>query len=152
MTNKDKCISETSAHILSVTKLINIISTKILERGVSHDASKLVPPELDYFTKYTHKLAASTYGSPEYEKCLVDMKPALDHHYAVNRHHPQHFPDGIKGMNLVDLVELICDWKASSLRHNDGNILKSIEVNVKRFEMSEDLTAVLRNTCELLEM
>ena len=31
-----------------------------------------------------------TYGSDEYKACLTEMKPALDHHYAANRHHPEH--------------------------------------------------------------
>jgi len=39
----------------------------------------------------TPKLAGSTYGSEEYKAFLGQMKPALDHHYAVNDHHPEHF-------------------------------------------------------------
>ena len=64
---------------------------------------------------------------------LEALKPALDIHYANNRHHPEHFPKGIRGMDLLDLLEMICDWKASSERHADGNIFNSIEVNQKRF-------------------
>ena len=83
-------------------------------------------------------------------KVLDGLKPALDIHYANNRHHPEHFEDGIRGMNLLDLLEMICDWKASSERHNDGDIFKSIEINQKRFGYSDDIKAVLRNTAEFL--
>jgi len=45
------------------------------------------------------------------------MKPAIEHHYKNNRHHPEHFNNGIDEMNLVDLIELLCDWKAASERN-----------------------------------
>jgi hypothetical protein len=78
------------------------------------------------------------------------MKPALDHHYANNSHHPEHYKNGIDDMSLLDLVEMICDWKAASERHNNGNIRKSIEVNGKRFEMSPQLIRIFENTADLL--
>ena len=152
MNKQEKCIVETKDHMERVRLLTKRLALAIMERGEIHDQSKLVNPELPYFTKYTDKLAATTYGSDEYLTTLEDIKPALDHHYAVNRHHPQHYPDGIKGMNIVDLIEMICDWKASSSRHNDGNILKSISFNAKRFDMSDDLVSILQNTAELLEL
>ena len=74
------------------------------------------------------------------------MKPALEHHYAKNRHHPEHHKNGINDMNLIDLIEMFCDWKASSERQNDGNILKSIEINGKRFHMSPQLIEIFENT------
>jgi hypothetical protein len=55
------------------------------------------------------------------------------------------------GMNLVDIIEMLCDWKAATLRHADGNLLKSIEINKKRFKMSDELESILLNTVELLD-
>jgi hypothetical protein len=46
---------------------------------------------------------------------------------------------------------MFCDWKAATMRHNDGDIRKSIEINKKRFKMSEDLAQIFRNTVELFE-
>ena len=74
------------------------------------------------------------------------MKIALDHHYAENRHHPEHFENGIQEMNIVDICEMIADWKAASLRHADGDIMKSIEINQKRFGYSDELKSILINT------
>lgn len=108
-------------------------------------------PEVEAFAEFTPKLAGSTYGSPEYEAFRAAMKPALDHHYARNSHHPEHYPDGINGMDLLDLVEMFCDWKAAGERHNDGNILKSIEKNATRFEMSPQLVRIFTNTAKLFD-
>ena len=51
-------------------------------------------------------------------------------------------------MDLIDLVELICDWVASSKRHADGNIYRSIELNKERFGMSDQLCEILKNTID----
>ena len=93
----------------------------------------------------------STYGSEEYNQFLKDLKPALDHHYGVSRHHPEHFPNGIRDMDLVDILEMVCDWKASTMRHQDGNILKSIDINQTRFEYTKELHSILTNTVKLFE-
>jgi hypothetical protein len=82
-------------------------------------------------------LATLEYGSDEYQQCLNELKPALEHHYATYRHHPEHFPNGVNDMNLIDLCEVIADWKAASERHNDGNLIKSIEINAKRFHIDD---------------
>ena len=49
-------------------------------------------------------------------------------------------------MTIIDLIEMLCDWKAATMRHNDGNIRKSIEINAKRFNIDSQLTKMLENT------
>ena len=49
------------------------------------------------------------------------------------------------------IAEMPCDWKAASMRQNDGNLLKSIETNAKRFGYDEQLKQILVNTAKLLE-
>ena len=65
-------------------------------------------------------------------------------------HHPECHKNGINDMNLLDLIEMFCDWKAASERHNDGNIRKSIEINGKRFNMSDQLVKIFENSVEIL--
>jgi len=74
----------------------------------------------------------------------------VEHHYAKNRHHLEHFEDGVVGMTLVDLVEMFCDWCAATERHEDGDICESIEENTDRFDLSPQLAQILRNTAEAL--
>lgn len=139
--------AETEEHILEVTRRVNQFATELIARGPAHDASKLCDPELGTFVEMTPKLKGSTYGSDEYRGFLAAMKPALDHHYAANRHHPEHFGEaGISGMNLVDLVEMLADWKAATMRHADGDLGRSIEINRKRFNLSDQVVALLTNT------
>lgn len=138
----------TKDHIKNVFNKITTICLCLKERSEIHDSSKLNEPELSTFNIYTEKLKGSTYGSEEYAGFLKEMKPALDHHYENNRHHPEHFKDGINEMNLVDLVEMFCDWVAATERHEDGNIYKSINHNEERFNISPQLSEIFRNTAD----
>ncbi len=143
--------NETFRHIERVRNLLNLMVVTLLQRGELHDQSKLTNPEVETFAEFTDKLAKVTYGSAEYEGFRKAMKPALDHHYANNRHHPEHFKDGVNDMTLIDVVEMLCDWKAASERHNDGNIRKSIEKNADRFNLSPQLVRILENTAEMFK-
>ena len=146
-----ECQVETQKHIETVRKYIRFMIDKIEQRGVKHDSSKLETPEVELFAEYTPQLAELHYGSDEYKQSLECLKPALDHHYASNRHHPEHFVNGINDMTLIDIVEMFCDWKASTLRMNDGNLLKSIETNAERFNMDGQLKQILVNTARMLD-
>lgn len=146
-----ECQVETQKHIEAVRRYIRFMIDRIEMRGVKHDASKLETPEVELFTQYTPKLATTTYGSEEYQSYLTGLKPALDHHYASNRHHPEHFVNGINDMNLIDIIEMFCDWKASTLRMNDGNLLKSIEVNADRFRIDNQLKQIFVNTARMID-
>jgi hypothetical protein len=119
-------------------------------RSSIHDLSKLHDPEKAIFDEMTPKLKGSTYGSEEYKGFLAQMKPALDHHYAKNPHHPEHYPNGIDGMSLLDLLEMLCDWKAAGERHADGSMERSLTVNRERFKIGPQLQAILRNTAQEL--
>lgn len=183
----------TLRHIRTVGRLLNIMIRDLMARAECHDQSKLEPPEVALFTEFTPKLAGSTYGSAEYEEFRRLMAPALEHHYAKNSHHPEHYPaicnpetlqligdimtlesadmpaapkarlierlrrdlaaaqSSVNGMNLLDVLEMFCDWKAATLRHNNGNLRKSIEHNTRRFGMSDMLVRIMENTVDMVD-
>jgi hypothetical protein len=74
------------------------------------------------------------------------MGVGLEHHYAVNDHHPEHFAEGIHGMDLLQLIEMLADWKAATMRHNDGSLRESIFKNASRFAYDETMTMLLLRT------
>lgn len=198
---------ETAEHIAQVRGLLLGVAGELVGRGHRHDASKLVEPEVATFDRVTTQLRSLTYGSPEYEAARAEMGPALDHHYAVNDHHPEHFPPpvrhevevreepafhpsgdeyataiatcdqcdwtdkgdgddvrdaaalheretfepgGIHAMNLIQLLEMLCDWIAATRRHDDGDIHASIEKNAARFHYGEELEQFLHNSVDAI--
>ncbi len=142
--------NDTKLHIMRVRELMGTMIGNFLQRSFFHDASKLLSPEKEVFDEFTPKLKASTYGSEEYKGFLASMKVGLDHHYANNSHHPEHFENGIRGMTLLDVLEMFCDWKAATERHADGSLERSIEINQARFGYSDDLKQILHNTIKEL--
>lgn len=145
---KVKHILETTKHINNVNSIICDMCDELRQRGELHDKSKLESPEMETFIEYGPKLKSSTYGSEEYKGFLKGMKVALDHHYSVNRHHPEHFPNGIHDMNIIDLIELLADWKAATLRHDNGDLFESIEINQKRFKYDDGIKQLLINSAK----
>ena len=136
----------TLTHSRRVDVLLMELMWEVGLRVGQHDASKLEDPEKHTFDVYSPMLRDCTYGSPEYWGYLEAMKPALEHHYANNRHHPEHFENGVSGMTLVDLIEMLADWKAATERHADGDLEKSLEIQRERFGLSDQLVSILRNT------
>lgn len=148
MTDTYDSTLDTLKHSRRVDELLLQILTGIQGRLTKHDESKMHPPEKEVFDKHTPKLRTLTYGSDEYRESLQEMKPALEHHYANNSHHPEHYMNGINDMTLVDLVEMICDWKAATERSDDGDLAKSLIINQSRFEIPEELYWILHNTAD----
>lgn len=144
----ETALRETLEHKENVKAFIFKIVGDLLDRAERHDLSKMRNPELETFAEYTPKLKSSTYGSDEYKGFLKEMGAALEHHYKWNRHHPEFYDNGIKGMNLVDLIEMLCDWKAATLRHDNGDKNKSLEINQERFNYSDDIKNLLQNTVD----
>lgn len=167
---------ETNEHILRVRELLCIIQNKLEARGFMHDQSKLIPPEKPIIDSMIGRLKTLTYGSPEYKDALKDLGPALAHHYEHNTHHPEHYQKQVciicfteypsthkencpkchngtmtvephvAGMSLLDVIEMLCDWKAAGERGANGSIEKSLKVNRERFKISEQLHSILENT------
>ena len=121
-------------------------SCRLSGRALIHDWSKFTHQEAKRFARVIRKLKTSTYGTPEYSALLKEIKPSIDAHYRRNPHHPEHWAGGMKGMALLDLTEMTFDWLAASKRHTDGDAVKSVAINQKRFEYGDTLAAILTNT------
>lgn len=143
--------AETMRHILTLRSLLMQCLQEFIKRANEHDLSKLSDPEVKLFTIYTPKLKDVEYGSEEYNQFLQELKPALVNHYKQNSHHPEHYEDGIMGMNLFDLIEMLCDWKASSLRGKNGDLFKSLEIQKTRFGIDNQLYNIMLNTIPMIE-
>jgi hypothetical protein len=138
--------ADTLKHAQRVGELMTQPIRELVDRSVCHDRSKTEDPELAVFDEFTPKLKHSTYGSDEYKGFLEAMGDGLRHHYANNPHHPEYHDDGIAGMTLVDLIEMLADWRAATERHADGSMNKSLEIQQDRFGISDQLAAILWNT------
>lgn len=153
MTTEEKPVYDSTAdtlkHIRVVQANLNLVINKLIERGEKHDESKLHSPEKEAFDRETPKLRTLAYGSDEYKASLKNLGEALAHHYANNSHHPEHYKEhGIGDMNLLDIIEMACDWKAAAERTKNGIV--DLEYNFKRFNFDPQLANIFRQTWKIL--
>ena len=139
------CTDDVMEHKRKVEYWMGDIASQITGRAKVHDDSKLKEPGKTIFDQWTPNLKQVEFGSEEYHEALKAMGQGLTHHYHSNRHHPEHFQDGIEGMTLVDLIEMLCDWLAAAEEkkvHIDLGYLQ------QRFGLSDQLVRIFRNTLE----
>jgi hypothetical protein len=171
-----EAMRETAKHIRRVQELMADTMSNLARRSMLHDASKYGPEEWPYFAEATKRLRGLTYGSDEYKASLDSIRPGIEHHQRTNSHHPEHhdyiecngcfkrhpidfvgrceacgysqmqFRPGIEEMSLLDLLEMLADWKAAGERHADGSLVRSLAVNEKRFKIPQPLMGILKKT------
>jgi len=82
--------------------ILDDITSSVATRAEWHDVSKL------------EQIEKSGYMAGQDPAHAAALKSAEAHHHAHNRHHPEHWPRGLAGMTLVDLLEMYADWEALS--------------------------------------
>lgn len=117
---------ESYKHIQQVQKLLGKLIRELTYRQESHDIT-------------------SVDGSEEF------AGSGSDAHYLFNPHHPEFYKHGVRDMSLVDLMEMLIDWKSKCLTGDECQIESVIEANQKRFGFSDEIKQLLINTLPLVE-
>ena len=144
-------LCDTITHIGEVQEAIEIVAGQLHQRGIAHDRTKLQELEFDTFVSTRPKFKKANYGTPEYQECIELAKPGVDHHYANNRHHTGFHKNGIDDMTLIDVIEMICDWKAAARRSPDKNLEDTLEYAFNKYEIGEQLARMILNTLSELK-
>ena len=136
---KDRLYNILSNFMRDITTTECAVYEKMLADAVqNHDMSKYSDAEFNayrikyYPTNYEKELIKENQEKSE----LVEemFKDAWRHHYTVNKHHPRFFiwnkitDDGFKllqeplqspqDMDIISIMEMICDWSAMSKEYN----------------------------------
>jgi hypothetical protein len=146
---KEEQADDTIKHILkhreSVRNKLNFLASELDKRAEKHDESKLMQPELNWLIQMD-KEPRYQYGTPEYFDKMKKWQKFFKHHYAENRHHPDHFQNGIYDMNIVDICEYITDIISYYDEMHVDDALKTLETQKERFGFDEQLYQILKNT------
>lgn len=144
-------LCDTLLHIGEVQENLEVISSKLKQRGLAHDRTKLQELEFDGFVSTREKFKKANYGSPEYQECIELTKPAVEHHYANNRHHTGFHKNGIDDMTLIDIIEMIADWRAAARRSPDKTLEDTLDYAIKKYKIEPQLAKVIIKTLEQLD-
>jgi len=150
-------IPTTSNHILRlqachqrrVGTLLNKIASNLNNRAIYHDASKWQDAELVPLLFIADQYNRVEYNSPAYHSLRKLIAPAIEHHEKGNRHHLGHFNNDISKMNLLDIIEMLADWKAASEK-NGGDVYNALERTAEQYKWPKELISILQNTLPFL--
>jgi hypothetical protein len=138
---------DTLDHKAKVQAAMGKLINELLQRAATHDNSKLQEPEKSGYDALGAAMQGVEYGTPEYFAVIAASQLAVAHHYAYNRHHPEHHADGVDDMTLVDLLEMVCDWEAAAQRR-DKHALEQAAALSTRFAIGGQLQRIILNTLE----
>lgn len=152
--------ADTRKHQQWVAEQLIACAKRLLDRAVTHDASKFSEVERKAYVEPVWELNTREvpYGSEEYKRLTAQMGEGWEHHKFRNAHHPENvqltcpefYGDPFAGMNLFDLMEMLCDWIAASKRRGNHPSLP-IDGFREKLGLDRQLECILRNTLGLME-
>lgn len=149
---RDRYMREIADHRRLVGKYMQVMIAALVTRSINHDLSKFGPDEFDGYMEAYPTFCRADYGSALYREACRIAKPAIRHHVTTNRHHPEAHVSGVDDMNLVDLLEMVCDWCAASMRRGREDDFSSLKLGMifERFEIGPQLQSIIANTVRCL--
>ena len=144
-TSNSSTSSYTLEHIKRVKSKMEFFASVLAARGANHDNSKLTEPEYSGWLAMDRE-PRYPYGSKKYYDKMHRYKEVLEHHYSVNSHHPEHFKDPSLQMDLVDLIEMLCDWFSYSDNISWLEGYNAINSQCARFGLNDTIRHLLLNT------
>ena len=141
-----KTINNILDHKKKVKDRMLFLAKEIIKRAEEHDDSKLKPPEINWLIEMD-KEPKVEYGTPEYFEKIKRWDKFFKHHYKNNSHHPAHYNEqGVYGMTIVDLVEMMCDVISYIKELHVYQASKIIKEQKERFDIDEGIAQILINT------
>ena len=140
-------------HRLQVQRQLQKIVHELDKRALVHDESKFREDEFDGFAEINMTARKYKYGSDEYKASITDNN-AVELHYQRNSHHPEFFNEYSKGMGVMDLIEMVCDWygawKVYNIQKEEKDRITwgdNIDLQYKRFKekLSKEQWFVVEN-------
>ena len=133
-------------HRHDVSRCLSVLVESLMDRSVCHDLDKFHPEVVDKHCEMFENFQKNRppYGTPEYDQVRERFAQILERHYQANRHHPEHFRNGIEGMNLVDVMEMVCDWVAATPK--DQDLFDAVGLNCSKYGIDRQLMCLIVKT------
>ena len=145
---KDWCgfMNKMLGHRYDVGKSLSVLIKALIDRASEHDLDKFHPEVVDKHCEMFEDFQKTKpdYGTPGYDEVKDRFEDIIKRHYQASRHHPEHFERGIDGMNLVDMMEMVCDWVAATPK--DQDVFDAVGLNCSKYGIDEQLMVLIVRT------
>ena len=142
-----KTVAKIHKHISAVQDLLVNIASNLQYRALHHDASKFEADELAGYLRFEDMPEGLEYGSPEYKQAMAKVMKdnnCFDLHSQRNDHHPE-YHNKPEEMNWLSVIEMVCDWGGAHVAYgNKGSWHESVEVNIDRYEFTDEQKWLIR--------
>lgn len=136
LTEETKTLLTILRHQTLVRKYLLALARELEARALLHDLSKLDLDEFGGFVEINQIARKHKFGSPEYKASV--QNDAVTLHYSRNPHHPEFHPGGLNDMNLLDLIEMVVDWRAASETYGKTLMSESLRIQKERYKMTDE--------------
>lgn len=106
-------------HLAHVRAGLQKINHDLERRALLHDLSKFGSEEFPGFCEINAG-RETEWGSDEHRAQQRREKTTIEAHYRANSHHPEHHAP--QSMGFLDLIEMVCDWRAAYLAYGNGGM------------------------------
>ena len=145
-----KALATILRHRGLIQKYLYGLSRKLEACAVEHDLSKLGVDEFAGFVKINKVAREYPYGSKEYKASLKGNN-IINLHFSRNRHHPEYHDAQVADMGLLDIIEMVCDWKSASTVYGKTTLLEALEVQIERFDLTKEHLYLIKLIIEEIE-
>jgi hypothetical protein len=143
-------LTDTLIHVSEVQENLEVMIHDLKVRGINHDRSKFQEPEFSTFCETRPEFKKVNFGTKEYDAVVDKARLAVTHHHLSNRHHTAFYANGVQGMTLLDILEMLADWKAASRRSPGLSFADSLSRAFKKYEINETMQQFILNTIQYL--
>ena len=138
-------------HQQKVGSVMQKVICELMDRALKHDDSKFATQQLrdNLVTlpdKWKLQQQGHGYHSPEQEEHRKRFAPEIHRHRSAHPHHPEHFGNNVNKMDLIDLMEMLCDWYVAA-----PDIDQSIRENSRDYKIDPHISQILKNTARKLK-
>ena len=131
-----KELARATRHIMTVQLILRTLAREMLNRADAHDLSKLGPDEFGGMIAIDRIADKCGLNSPEYMAALSGG--AIQLHVSRHSHHPEYHVSGVQNMSLLDIVEMVCDWKAANVLRGHPEWNESVRMMSERLGLSSE--------------
>lgn len=136
LTEETKTLLTILRHQTLVRKYLLQLARSLEARALVHDLSKLQLDEFAGFVEIQQIARQHRIDSPEYRASINNDVVRL--HLSRNSHHPEYHAAGLCDMGLLDLIEMVIDWKAASETYGKSSLTESLPIQRERFKMTDE--------------
>lgn len=154
MTDEIKALLTIVRHRETVADFLYFFADYFRKRAREHDRSKLQFEEFEGFAQINKVARNHAYGTPEYDKSMEEAKEpggCIHIHFGRNAHHPE-FHNREASMGLLDIMEMVMDWKAASMTYGTNTLAESLPKQLERFNFSDWQVEVIKQMVRLVDM